>query len=74
MTEGNSISVKAVGFGFLVDVVGTISVGIVGMFALAFVWGAQGVKPQDVEAKVEQLSHDALFLLVSAAVGRAPSI
>jgi hypothetical protein len=69
MSDRNPISVKAVALGLLVDVVGTISAGIVGVFVLAFVWGAQGVKPQDAEAKAEQLSQDTTFLLACAAVG-----
>jgi hypothetical protein len=69
MAAGNTISVKAVAFGLLVDIVGTISVGIAAMIVLGVVWGAQGIKPQDVEAKAERLTEDPLFLLASAIVG-----
>jgi hypothetical protein len=74
MTEHGSISIRAVAFGLLVDIVGTISVVIAGMMVLGVVWGAQGVKPQYVEAKAEQLSQDLTFLLIGAAVGTAFTI
>jgi hypothetical protein len=69
MSDSQAISIKAVAFGLLVDIVGTISVAITGMIVLGVVWGAQGVKPQDVEAKAEQLSQDVSFLLIAAAIG-----